>query len=105
MVARWFHKPKVVGSSPTCRYKITQINRQKQILEVFQENKELVLSKNDIKNKGRIFYYVNTDKHLGETLSRMVKNNLLIRESKGKYKLGSGSKMIVQPKNQTQLFN
>lgn len=80
------------------------MNRQKQILKVFEGNKDLILTKSEIKEKGKVSYYHNTDKHLGETLSRMVKNGSLKRTSKGKYKLGNGSKMIVQPENQLALL-
>lgn len=80
------------------------MERQKQILKAFENDKFLVLSKQEIKTKARIGYYHNTDKHLGDTLSRMVKNGSLIRLSKGKYKLGSGNKLIIQPQNQTKLL-
>ena len=80
------------------------MDRQKQILKVFENNKELILTKSEIKEKGSISYYCNTDKHLGETLTRMVKNNSLKRVKKGFYKLGSGTKIIIQPKNQTKLL-
>lgn len=54
------------------------MDRQKQILKVFDSDKDLILSKSEIKEKGSISYYHNTDKHLGETLSRMVKNGSFI---------------------------
>lgn len=81
------------------------MDRQKQILEVFNNDQELILSKQEIIKKGGISYYYNTSKHVGETLSRMVKNRSLKRISKGKYQLGSGqgSKDFI-PKNQTNLF-
>jgi len=81
------------------------MDRQKQILKVFDGDKEKILTKSEIKDIGGISYYYNTDKHLGETLSRMVKNRNLIRVKKGSYKLGSGNKMIIQPKNQTNIFD
>lgn len=81
------------------------MDRQKEILQVFNGDYELILSKQEIKEKGKIGYYHNTDKYLGETLTRMVKNASLKRVSRGKYKLGSGNKMIVQPKNQTKMFD
>lgn len=80
------------------------MDKQKEILQVFNGDKLKVLSKAVIKEFGNISYYNNTDKYLGETLSRMVKNGSLERVSRGKYKLGSGTKMIIQPKNQTKLF-
>ena len=81
------------------------MDRQKEILKVFNSDTSIILSKQDIKTKGGISYYHNTDKHLGDTLTRMVKNGSLIRVSRGNYKLGSGNKMVVQPKNQTSLFS
>lgn len=78
--------------------------RQIQILKTFKENKDIILSKSEIKKLSGISYYNNTDKYLGDCLSRMVKNGMLKRISKGKYKLGSGNKRITQPKNQTKLF-
>lgn len=80
------------------------MNRQKQIIQVFENNKQLILTKSEIKEKGGIVYHNNTDKYLGETLARMVKNNSLQRIAKGNYKLGSGTKIIVQPENQTEIF-
>jgi hypothetical protein len=80
------------------------MERQKQILEVFKGDTKLILRKSEIKVRGNIDYFNNTDKYLGETLTRMVKNGSLIRISIGNYKLGSGDKMIVQPKNQMRLL-
>lgn len=80
------------------------MDRQKEILQVFNGDKGKVLSKSVIKEIGGISYYHNTDKHLGDTLTRMVKNGSLKRVSRGKYQLGSGKKMIVQPKNQMKLL-
>lgn len=78
--------------------------RQIQILKTFQDDKDIILSKSEIKELSGISYHCNTNKHLGDCLSRMVKNGMLERVSKGKYKLGSGNKHINQPKNQTKLF-
>jgi len=81
------------------------MNRQKQILAVFENDKDKVLTKQEIIKKSGISYYCNTSKHVGDTLSRMVKNKSLMRVSKGKYKLGSGGgpKDFI-PKNQGKLF-
>lgn len=84
------------------------MDRQKEVLNAFKEGE--VLSKNQIKERSGISYYYNTDKHLGDVLSRMVKNGLLIRIKKGYYQwLGRTvpnhkAKEIIQPKNQTKLF-
>lgn len=84
------------------------MDRQKQILAVFTD-KEQTLSKSEIIEKGDISYYHNTSKHVGHTLTRMVKNGTLIRVKKGHYKRGGAfpkhKNLIIQPnKNQTKLF-
>lgn len=85
------------------------MERQKQILEVFNDTQE-ILSKKAIKEKTGISYYYNTDKHLGDILGRMVNNGLLERVKKGYFKW-TGSTLpnhrknqIIIPKEQTQLF-
>lgn len=79
-------------------------DRQREILRVFAGNRELVLTKKKIIELGGIGYYCNTDKHTGETLSRMVKSGLLIRVKKGSYKLGTGNKKQVEIENQIKLL-
>ncbi len=85
------------------------MDRQKQILAVFDNDKELILKKSEIIKLGKITYYHSTEKHAGATLSRMVNNGLLIRVKQGYFKLGSRIKTkragdIVEDKNQTKLF-
>lgn len=84
------------------------MNRQAEILEVFPDA-ETILSKKEIIERGQIRYYYNTEKHVGDTLSRMVKNQLLVRVKKGYYKRGSphprNGREIQQPdENQIELF-
>ena len=83
------------------------MERQVEVLKVFIDTEE-VLSKKQIKEMTGISYYYNTDKHLGDVLSRMVKNGLLIRVRKGYFKW-SGSTVpnhrkteIIQSKEQTK---
>lgn len=49
-------------------------------------------------------YYHNTEKHLGDRLSRMVDAGLLERTAPGKYKIGKGKKAPATETNQLQLF-
>lgn len=83
------------------------MDRQKQILNVF--SKDEILSKSEIKEKSGISYYCNTDKHLGDVLSRMVNNGLLERVKKGYFKWSGRTvpnhqqKELIQPKEQTKL--
>ena len=84
------------------------MERQSQILKVFE--KDQVLSKQEIKDKSGIRYYYNTDKHLGDVLTRMVNNRLLERVKKGYYKWSGRTvpnhkkEEIIQPKEQIKLF-
>lgn len=54
------------------------------------------------------WYYANASKHFGDILSRMVKNGLIIRISKGVYEFGNYSprnkKYFSTDKNQTSLI-
>lgn len=51
-------------------------------------------------------YYHNTEKHIGDRLSRMVDAGLLERIAPGKYKIGKGKKSAPATidTNQTELF-
>ncbi|MEZ7496489.1 hypothetical protein QO206_13405 [Leeuwenhoekiella aequorea] len=83
------------------------MNRQAEILEVFPDA-ETILSKSEIIERGQIRYYFNTEKHVGETLSRMVKNGILVRVKKGYYKRGKSTpkhgRPVQQIENQIELF-
>ena len=83
------------------------MNRQAEILETFP-NKETILSKKEIIERGQIRYYFNTEKHVGDTLSRMVKNGLLVRVKKGYYKLNKSTpnhgRPVQEIENQIELF-
>lgn len=82
------------------------MSNQKKVLECFNGNRELELSKQDIIKMAGLYYYHNTDKHAGEVLSRMVKSGLLKRVKKGVYTLGGGikKKTIETDKNQHNII-
>jgi len=82
------------------------MERQKEVLACFKGNKELCLKKQEIIKMAQMYYFHNTDKHVGDVLSRMVNSGLLIRVSKGVFKLGNGNKKKEQiiDKNQTTLI-
>lgn len=83
----------------------TDTNRQR-ILRAF-EPADCHLKKSDIIRITGINYYHNTEKHVGDTLSRMVGSGLLDRVSKGVYKLGKGQRRAnaEEPNpDQTTLF-
>lgn len=61
------------------------MEQQKKVLMCFQDDDE-VLTKKQIIEKAGLHYYYNTEKHAGAVLSRMVKNGLLERVERGKYK-------------------
>ena len=75
-------------------------NRQL-IIKAFSGDYEKELTKKQIKEITGISYYHNTDKHLGDVLSRMVKSKILKRVKKGVYSLYSSSNQIS---NQNRLF-
>lgn len=68
------------------------MNRQKEVLECFNGDKNIELSKQEIIQKAKLYYFNNTEKHAGDVLSRMVKSGLLKRVKKGVYSLGIGIK-------------
>lgn len=85
------------------------MDRQKEILNVFNNDKDLTLKKSEIIEKGDIHYYASTSKHVGFTLTRMVRNGLLIRVKMAYYKLGYKKKTrlgikLVEDENQQKLF-
>lgn len=51
-----------------------------------------------------IRFYCNTEKHVGDILSRMVKSNLLKRVKPGVFETSSGIKQELNIENQTELF-
>jgi len=67
------------------------MNRQNQIKNCFKSDFDKVLSKKQIKEISGISYYCNTDKHLGQILTRMVRNKTLLRIKKGFYMLNKKS--------------
>lgn len=85
------------------------MDRQKQIIDVFLISNKDVLSKSEIIKTGGISYYYNTEKHVGNTLSRMVRNGVLERVKKGHYSLTGRQnrffkKDVTEDKNQIDLF-
>jgi len=53
-------------------------------------------TKKDIYDNVKFGYYHNWEKHLGDTLSRMVKRQFIFREKKGVYKLKPSQKTILE---------
>lgn len=85
------------------------MDRQAQIIEIFKDSVKDVLTKKEIIDLGKISYYHNTKKYVGETLSRMVKNGLIERVKIGSYKrthrtVSNNGKIIIENPNQKQLF-
>jgi len=77
-------------------------DKQKIIIDFAKKNNDIVTKKNVL---GLIFYYSNEQKHVGDILSRMVKNGLLIRVKNGVFKIGIQSKnsdAVIE--NQMNLF-
>ena len=72
---------------------------QRKIVEYARQNDNTITKKQAC---NLIPFYINTDKHVGDILSRMVKSGMLIRVKIGVYKLSTGQKLA---KNQTQIFN
>ena len=85
------------------------MDRQREIIEVFRKSEKEVLKKSEIIKEGKICYYYNTEKHVGDTLSRMVRNGLLERVKIGYYKLSGKHKRrfkkdLIENPNQINLF-
>lgn len=66
---------------------------QKTILNLFQKEKR-PMKKSEIVELVFISYYHGKDKYIGEILSRMVKNGLLVRVSNGMYALNITDKQM-----------
>lgn len=62
------------------------MDRQKEVIKAFKEPGE-VLTKKEIMERARLYYYHNSAKHAGDVLTRMVRNGSLVRVSQGRYKL------------------
>lgn len=82
------------------------MNRQKEVIKNFNNDRNKVLTKKYLYDNVSFSYFLNWEKHFGELLSRMIKNNSLERVERGKYKLGSGKKSVIETENenQTKLF-
>ena len=80
--------------------------RQKQVLEAFNRDFDLVLTNKEIIELSGIRYYHQTKKWIGVVLSRMVKNGSLVRVSIGHYRLSTQPKNppVITDPNQVDLF-
>jgi len=72
---------------------------QRKIVEYARQNDNTITKRQAC---DLIPFYINTEKHVGDILSRMVKSGMLIRVKLGVYKLSTGQKLA---KNQTEMFN
>jgi hypothetical protein len=61
-------------------------------------------TKKDIYDNVKFGYYHNWEKHLGDTLSRMVNRGFIFREKKGVYRITPSKAMIFEEVN-IGLFN
>lgn len=73
-------------------------DKQRKIVEFARSNNNQITKKQAC---ALIPFYHNTQKHVGDVLSRMVKLNMLKRIKNGLYELSSGQKEIVK---QSQMF-
>ena len=78
--------------------------RQAQVLKLFGGDKELVITKRDMIHQYGIRYFHNTQKHLGDVLTRLVNNGMLKRVKIGHYQLGLGIKKVFKDPAQKDLF-
>lgn len=72
-------------------------DNQRKIVEFAKQNNNQITKKQACE---LIKYYLNTQKHVGDILTRMVRANMLKRVKNGLYELSSGQ---VEITNQTQL--
>lgn len=75
---------------------------QKTVVKLINESPDKQVTKKSVCEV--IQFYYNTEKHVGEILSRMVKMGMIKRIKPGLFGVGSGMKEIEQIKNQTKLF-
>lgn len=71
---------------------------QRKIIEFARSNNNQITKKQAC---ALIPFYHNTQKHVGDVLTRMVRSNMLKRIKNGLYELSSGQKEII---NQSQMF-
>lgn len=73
-------------------------SKQNQILDFLREGEK---KKSEIVDQFGYWYYCNGDKHVGNLLSTMVRQNILVRKSKGVYELNlSIRKSSTNPSNE-----
>lgn len=73
-------------------------DKQRKIVEFARSNNNQITKKQACT---LIPFYHNTQKHVGDILTRMVRSNMLKRIKNGLYELSSGQKEII---NQSQMF-
>lgn len=73
-------------------------DKQRKIVEFARSNNNQITKKQAC---DLIPFYHNTQKHVGDVLTRMVKSNMLKRIKNGLYELSTGQKEII---NQSQMF-
>lgn len=78
--------------------KFEMTNHQRKIIELARTNNNQITKKQAC---DLIPFYHNTQKHVGDILTRMVKSNMLKRLKNGLYELSNGQKEIA---NQSQMF-
>lgn len=78
--------------------------KQKKVLSFINESESKQITK---KEAMQLIddHYCNGEKHVGETLSRMVKSGLLVRVKKGVFKTGPGKGFMNININQKDLFD
>lgn len=81
---------------------MTLSDKQRKIFDYCKENG--FITKATVNDMLAGQYYHNGKKYVGEILTRMLKQGLLIRKSRGVYKLGSLEPKIYTDKNQIKLF-
>lgn len=75
-------------------------DRQKEIIDVFNNDPALILSKQQIIAGAQIAYWSSTNKHVGDRLTRLVKSKKLVRVKHNQYRLYS----YKDNSNQLDLF-
>lgn len=75
---------------------------QKTVIRIANDNGGVVTKKQVCEV---IRYYYNTEKHVGDILSRMVKKNILKRIKPGVFEISTGNKQEEPNPNQISIFD